>query len=378
MTAAGDALVAVAPALAFLIVGVPLAALLDQLGFFDAVATELERRWPQLPVFALWLLAAATTVVLNLDTTVVLLTPLYVRMARRAEVDPLPLALVPLLLAAFASSVLPVSNLTTLIAVEQLDLGIGDVLANLALPSFVAIAVGWACYQRRHPSHLVAARSGGDAGRDAGDGAPGPGKAAAGEPVADAASERRALVVGLPIVGLVLVGVTLGPAVGAAPWLVVAVADLVLMAIVRTVPWRVVPLGTAAAVGALAALVGALLDPAALDPLRATSGPVAVAFVGAGGAVVANAINNIPATLVMVDGARTATPAVWSWLLGVNVGSVLVPIGALANLLWLRIVRVEGLVVDLRRYVRLVVGIALPALVAALAAQALQSAFTGR
>ena len=34
-------------------------------------------------VLGLWLLAAATTVVLNLDTTVVLLTPLYLRLARR-------------------------------------------------------------------------------------------------------------------------------------------------------------------------------------------------------------------------------------------------------------------------------------------------------
>ena len=44
--------------------------------------------------FALWALAAATTVVLNLDTTIVLLTPLYVRIARRADEDPLALALV--------------------------------------------------------------------------------------------------------------------------------------------------------------------------------------------------------------------------------------------------------------------------------------------
>ena len=46
------------PALAFLLTGVPLAALLD------------------------------------LDTTVVLLTPLYLRMARRAEVDPIPLVVI--------------------------------------------------------------------------------------------------------------------------------------------------------------------------------------------------------------------------------------------------------------------------------------------
>ena len=105
MHQAGEALATVAPALAFLLVGVPLAALLDELGFFDAVAGLLEHRFRAVPVLALWVLAAATTVVLNLDTTIVLLTPLYVRLARRSGVDPVPLALVPLLLAAFASSV---------------------------------------------------------------------------------------------------------------------------------------------------------------------------------------------------------------------------------------------------------------------------------
>ena len=98
-----DNLEAMVPALLFLCAGVPLAALLDGLGFFDALAGAVEQRFAEIPVVALWVLAALTTVVLNLDTTVVLLTPLYIRLARRAGVDPFPLALVPLLLAAFVS-----------------------------------------------------------------------------------------------------------------------------------------------------------------------------------------------------------------------------------------------------------------------------------
>ncbi|MEZ5202974.1 MAG: SLC13 family permease [Acidimicrobiales bacterium] len=84
MTEALDALRTVMPALAFLLAGVPLASLLDDLGFFDAVAARLQARWPELPVVALWALAAVTTIVLNLDTTIVLLTPLYLRLARRS------------------------------------------------------------------------------------------------------------------------------------------------------------------------------------------------------------------------------------------------------------------------------------------------------
>ena len=84
MHRAADDLLTMVPALAFLCAGVPLASLLDDLGLFDAVAVEIERRRDAVPVGALWVLAAATTAVLNLDTTVVLLTPLVIRLARRA------------------------------------------------------------------------------------------------------------------------------------------------------------------------------------------------------------------------------------------------------------------------------------------------------
>jgi len=120
---AADALCAIAPALAFLCAGVPLAALLDRLGFFESVARLLQRGAGPVALWKLWGLAAATTAVLNLDTTVVLLTPLYIRLARRANVDPLPVAIVPLLLASLASSFLPVSNLTSLIVVDAPEPG---------------------------------------------------------------------------------------------------------------------------------------------------------------------------------------------------------------------------------------------------------------
>src|SRR5438067_527412 len=120
MTRVADQLSSLWPALAFLMVGVPLATLLDRLGFFEATAVVVGSRGRDTPVLALWVLAAVTTVVLNLDTTVVLLTPLYIRMARRTgSEDPLALALIPLLLACFASSVLPVSNLTNLIVADR-------------------------------------------------------------------------------------------------------------------------------------------------------------------------------------------------------------------------------------------------------------------
>jgi arsenical pump membrane protein len=122
---------------------------------------------------------------------------------------------------------------------------------------------------------------------------------------------------------------------------------------------------TAAGVAAVAMAVGAWLPEGWLDPVRSAAHPLGAAAAVAGATVASSVVNNLPATLAAFEGARTASPGLWGWLLGANVGSVLVPVGALANLLWLRIVRDEGHAVGLRRYVALVAPIALPALAAA-------------
>jgi arsenical pump membrane protein len=327
------------PALAFLLAGVPLAALLERVGFFDSVASAIARDG-EVPVLALWIVAALTTVVLNLDTTIVLLTPLYLRIARRAGADPLPIAVVPLLLAGLASSVLPISNLTTLIAAERVDVGVADVVAHLALPTVAAVVAGWLVYRVRHPRVV--------AGID-------PGRV-----------DRRALVTGGLVVAGLLAGFVVGPSFGVDPWIVALAADVVLMAVTRTVPWRHVPIGTAVLVTAIG-LVVALVVPDGriareLGGVPALAIPL-VALVAAGAA---NAINNLPALLVAMDGASAMSWGGWAWLLGVNAGAVLLPLGALANLLWARIVRAHGVTVPVRRYVSLVVPVALPAFVAAI------------
>jgi Na+/H+ antiporter NhaD/arsenite permease-like protein len=81
--------------------------------------------------------------------------------------------------------------------------------------------------------------------------------------------------------------------------------------------------------------------------------------------------------LVALEGIHHMTWGMWSWLLGVNAAAVLLPIGALANLLWLRIIRVEGLAIGVRRYVSLTVPIALPAFLSALAVLVLERVIAG-
>jgi arsenical pump membrane protein len=339
------------PALAFLLAGVPLAALLDRLGFFEAVVSAVAGRERDTPVLAMWVIAALTTIVLNLDTTVVLLTPLYLRFAKRADTDAMPLVLIPLLLASFASSVLPVSNLTNLIVVDQLHVGVGDFLTHLALPSIAASAVGWLAYRRLHPTRVPSPPS--------------------------ARLDRHALLVGGAIVVGLLVGFVFGPTFGIAPWMTALAADIVLIGLTRVVPWRDVPLVTAAAVAVLGVVVAVVAPSDALHHFVSHEQPLALVGIASAGAVSANLVNNLPALLAVVDGAHRATWGIWAWLLGVNVAAVALPIGALANLLWLRILRAEGIHVRLRCYVRATMPVALPAFAAAVVVLAIERVVAG-
>jgi arsenical pump membrane protein len=351
MTRVGDQLSSLAPALAFLLAGVPLAALLDRLGFFASAAAALGgRKGRTTPVLGLWVLACVTTIVLNLDTTVVLLTPLYLRLARRSGADPLPVVAIPLLLASLASSVLPVSNLTTLIVVERLDVGVGAVFGHLALPSLAAVTVGWLLYRRRFPTRLAA----------------GP----------ELPVDRRALTVGGIVVGALLVGFVVGPSFGVEPWMTAVAADLVLVVITRTWPWRSIPVLTALGVAAVAALAALIIPEHALTGLLHHPAPLALIGVGAVATAAANVVNNLPALLLALDGVHRMTWGMWAWLLGVNAGAVLLPIGALANLLWLRILRAEDVRVRFRTYLGVTLPIAVPALAAALVTLALERLFT--
>lgn len=350
MSGVADTVRPLLPALAFLLGAVPLAHLLDRLGLFEALAEVLGDGADRLAGW--WVAAAATTIVLNLDTTVVLLTPLFVRRAARVRRPPLAMAAIALLCANLASSVLPVSNLTTLVAAERLSIRPGALAAHLGPPTLVMLLVaGWRHHRRTSPH----ARSPEGVG---------PGAARAGRHM-ERGARRRALAVGGAVVVALALAFTVGAAAGLAPWVPVVVADAVLGVLLGWFPWRTVPLPTAAAVLGLGAVVGAVVPTGALHDLLSRPGPTGVLLAVGVAAVAAAAVDNLPAVLVMLPALATAPPeVVYAALLGVNAGAALTPWGSLANLLWVRAARVAGADADGRVVAGLGVSIAGPALVA--------------
>jgi arsenical pump membrane protein len=344
---AGNALDHLAPALAFLAVAVPLAVLLDETGFFAELALRFDGGRHLL--LALWLLAAGTTIVFNLDAAVVLLTPLYVRIADRHGLDPVEVAAIPALLASLASSVLPVSNLTNLVAVEQLHASLGGFAANTALPSAIAIALGGFIHLR----HL----RGLDAGsprteHERGDGG--------------------SLRIGIPMVVWLVLGFTVGHEISVPAWAVAGAALVVLVVLRGRVPWQAVPIGAIAVAAGLGIVAAGAAGDLGIDHIVSVRGvPGELTTFGAF-AVGANAINNLPALLVGLPSVAQHQDRLWALLLGVNLGPTLWVTGALSSLLWQASMQRLGHPVSARTYARFGARVGIPVLVAVAASRAAQ------
>lgn len=144
------------PLLLFLGSVIVLAKLAREAQVFDVIAARMaivaQGNYVALFLFCV-VFASLTTIFLNLDTTAVLLTPVMLALAARAKIVALPLAMTTIWLANTASLLLPVSNLTNLLAADRVALEAPAFAARMWLPQLTAIAATmiflWLFYWRR-------------------------------------------------------------------------------------------------------------------------------------------------------------------------------------------------------------------------------------
>ncbi len=328
----------IAPLLVFLCAVIVLAELAKEARVFDVVAAALARagkgRYPAL--FAVcFAFAAVSTIFLNLDTTAVLLTPVLLAMAARAGIPGLPLAMTTVWLANTASLLLPVSNLTNLLAADRLDLPPLEFAARMWLPQLVILAFTaaflWIFYWRRHPETYTL-----------------PEKVEIGDPVvfrvlsAACLAFALAVLAGVPIEVAAVVAAVV--AVGVFGWRDRARLSFAL------IPW-----GLLVFVTGLFLVVGALEAQGVLDGLEGGD-PFVVAAVGGG---LGNVVNNLPAYVAVEQGLPPGdTSVILALLIGTNAGTIVTPWGSLATLLWFEQCRRFGLRVPVGRFVATGFGLA--------------------
>ncbi|RFU83999.1 arsenic transporter [Streptomyces triticagri] len=334
------------PVVGFLAAVLVLARLCDDEGLFrvcGAWMARRARREPRRLLGAVFAFAALITAALSLDATVVLLTPVVFATARRMGARAGPHVYAAGHLANSASLLLPVSNLTNLLAYSAAGLSFTRFAALMALPWLAAIAVEYAVLRRHFAADLAAPTATRDQQQ---------------EPVA------------LPLFALITVAATLiGFAVASAcgidpAWAAAAGATVLgIRALARraTTPrvlLRAADLPFLAFVLALGIVVRAVLDHGLGDVLGALlpdgSTLPALLAIAAVAALLANLINNLPAVLALLPPAAAGGPGpVLAVLIGVNIGPNLTYAGSLATLLWRRIAQRHGYEVRLGEFTRL-------------------------
>lgn len=285
------------------------------------VVAEATAHWGRGRAWLLWLLvlaiAVVSTVFLSIDTTAVLLTPVVVLLAAHVGVPPLPFALTTVWMANTASLLLPVSNLTNLLAEEELGesplafarLMLAPAVVGIVVPAIVLFLV----FRRQLLVRYV--------------------------PDDSTRSGDRVLLVASGVVVLLLIPLLVS---GIPVWIPSVAAAVVLggffvvrcPAVLRLelVPWKLVLLASG-----LFLVVEAAHGIGLTTLLTTVSGsgedPASLLQLSAIGTVGANAINNLPAFLAIepVAGSPLRLAAL---LIGVNLGALVTPWASLATLLW--------------------------------------------
>ena len=330
----------VAPVMVFLVGITIVAELADAAHVFDVAAVKAARlargrgwRLYALVVF----LGTLTTVFLSLDTTAVLLTPVLIALAQRCGLRPLPLAITAVWLANIASLLLPVSNLTNLLALHSLGLHPLQFAAKMWLPQLAALTVGVGILALRYRADLRVRYEI-------------PETTTPDDRLLFRVSATVCLVMApLFAVGLPVAAVASAAAVVLLGFFLVRQRTALSFSLV---PWRLVVLVE----GLFLVVTG--LGNHGLDKLLGRLAGHGAGFGGllqtaAVGAVGSNGVNNLPAYLALGRVTAHDVPQTLAALIGTNVGPLVTVWASLATLLWRERCKSRGVEIKTREFVTL-------------------------
>lgn len=321
-----------APVVGFLATVLVLAKLCDDEGLFHAAGVAMARRSagdPRRLLVTVFVIAAVTTAVLSLDATVVLLTPVVLATARAMRVPSRPHAYATAHLANSASLLLPVSNLTNLLAFSAAGLTFAHFSAVMTLPWLLVIGAEFVVLRWFFRRELAV---------PAEDDAP------------DIAEPPEVPVFVLSVLGLTLAGFAVTSLLDTSPaW--AALGGAIVLGVRALARGRTTVVGIVAAANVpflafvlcLGVVVAGVMQHGLGDAMRhlLPIGTTLPALLGIAvvAALLANLVNNLPAVLVLLPLVAGAGPAaVLAVLIGVNVGPNLTYPGSLSNLLWRHVV----------------------------------------
>ena len=309
------------PILLFLLSITILSEIATEAEVFDRLAEKLSRiaRGSLLKLYLIITITASLiTIFLGLDTTAVLFTPVVIALAIRIGAKIFPFAMATLLLSNTASLLLPVSNLTNLLAQYKLQVSTQQYLSRVYPAALVGIGLSILLLLLRFRSSLKGRYQV--------------------EPLKEV-SDKKLLVIESFACALftVLVILNISPVLSA---VISALISLLAIHFRRRgfLTWKIIPWQLLLFTSGLFSAI-TLLNKIGLPKVLAHLSHSHLEIL-ASSTIAANLFNNLPAYLAFESVPKTTD--IYYVLLGTNFGSIVLPWGSLATLLWAQRCKASG------------------------------------
>jgi len=345
-----------------------LSVFLDELGFFKYLATFATKKAKtnQLTLFfALYALISVLTVFTSNDIVILTFTPFICYFAKNTKINPIPYLVAEFAAANTWSMMLVIGNPTNVYLATSANIGFIPYLKVMFLPTLLAglteILAIFLLFRKKLLQPLNA------------------------EITEEKIGDKASLAIGIAHLGVCLVLLVISSYINLEMWLIclacavsLIVCACVIAAVKKTppkiltatakrLPWDLVPF-----VLSMFVIVLALDKQAVTDVLRKFLGTEQVAFrYGIASFLTCNLINNIPMSVLFSTIPNMPLPllsdqAIYSTVIGSNVGAFLTPIGALAGIMFTDLINKQNVKYSFVSFVKYGVIISVPTLLAAL------------
>ncbi len=341
---------------------------LDETGFFKYLANAVLKRagQNQITLFtAFYVTISLVTVFTSNDIIILTFTPFICYFAKNARVSPIPYLVSEFVAANTCGMLLIIGNPTNIYLATANGIGFMDYLAVMALPTLFAFLAAYIVMLLLFINKLN-------------------------KPITGASTEVRIRQKPLLIIGLALLSgctalLVISSYINIEMWLIACLSAAALTAAVllfcavkkssprelgrtyKRAPWELVPF-----VISMFTMVLALEKYEVTIRLASFIGEShTILIYGVTSTLFANLVNNIPMSVFFSSVLQNLSPAVltsgvYAVIIGSNIGAFLTPIGALAGIMWLSILKKTGVEFSFLKFLKYGVIIAVPVLLAAL------------
>ena len=350
---------------------------LDEVGFFRYLANRALSlaSHSQTKLFAiLYVTVSLLTVFTSNDIVVLTFTPFICYFAKNAKISPKPYLVAEFVAANTMSMTFIIGNPTNIYIASSYDVNFVEYASVMVLPTLagalVAFLVLWLLFRRELKTPADAA------------------------PDEVRIENKPFLVIGLTVLIICTVVLAIGSYIGVDMWIAALVSALSLFVLIafaaavtgkrptevgttlKRAPWQLIPF-----VLSMFVIILALQENGVTEKIGSLLGErQTVLRYGVSSFLAANLINNIPMSVLfcpvirpLAEGASGAvlSQAVYATVVGSNIGAYLTPIGALAGIMWMSLLKKHGVKFGYLDFIKYGVTVAVPTLLSVLSILAL-------